>query len=91
MRYLGQSFLNVCMIPLDKRIINLFSRTRTEWRTKCFKHKSNSIVSFMGLSKGNVCYANHLRMQTMETPIWTTGSRSGGGGVGGGICKSVIT
>ena len=24
--------------------------------------------------KGNVCYANHLCMQTMETPIWTMGS-----------------
>ena len=42
---------------------------------------------------GNVCYANHLHMETMETPIWTTGSRSKGGRRGSerGICKSVIT
>ena len=31
-------------------------------------------------SKGNVCYANHLRMQTMETPIWAIGSTSKGRG-----------
>ena len=33
---------------------------------------------------GNVCYANHLHMKTMETPIWTTGSRSKGGRMGSG-------
>ena len=27
---------------------------------------------------GNICYANHFHMQTMKTPIWTTGSRSKG-------------
>ena len=36
------------------------------------------------LLKGNICYANHLRMQTMETPIWTTGSRSKEGRRGSG-------
>ena len=33
---------------------------------------------------GNVCYANHLRMQIMETPIWVIGSTSKGRGAGGG-------
>ena len=31
---------------------------------------------------GNVCHANHLRMQTIETPIWVIGSTSKGRGAG---------
>ena len=34
--------------------------------------------SFWTILKGNVCYVNHLRMQTMETPIWVIGSTSKG-------------
>ena len=28
-------------------------------------------IAYVAMHIGNVCYANHLHMQTIETPIWT--------------------
>lgn len=38
---LGKSLMNIWMVPLAKRIINLFGRANTECRTKRWKKSLN--------------------------------------------------
>ena len=71
--------------PLNAFLINEFFLIRLLINCYCNLIRYASGFTFCCHKKkvdlryeGNVCYANHLRMQTMKTPIWTTGSRSKG-------------